>query len=266
MIKTVVIDSMDGVMKMIEDQEFNTEIGRLRSSFFFRGLPDVSYRLTTSLSRNCKHLAEELEPSVLRNFAKYAGSEDPSLNDSVWKQMALGQQHGLPTRLLDWTRSPLIALHFANTESNFAKFDQRDCVVWRMDMRDVNRNLPEKYTEALDREKAYVFSVDSLTKLVTSVEQYDEDMKDRAFVSVEPPSIDPRIINQYSFFSVIPSGIKDIEDYLAKHTEKTVRYIIKKEIRWDVRDLLDQFNINERIIYPGLDGLSRSLARHYYVK
>lgn len=30
--------------------------------------------------------------------------------------------------------------------------------------------------------------------------------------------------------------------------------------------LLDQFNISERIIYPGLDGLSRSLARHYFVK
>ena len=41
---------------------------------------------------------------------------------------------------------------------------------------------------------------------------------------------------------------------------------IKKELRWRLRDMLDQLNINERIVYPGLDGLSAWLARYYYVK
>ena len=54
--------------------------------------------------------------------------------------------------------------------------------------------------------------------------------------------------------------------FLNTHTKETARYIIRKEIRWQVRDLLDQLNISERIVYPGLDGLSRWLARHYYVK
>ncbi len=58
----------------------------------------------------------------------------------------------------------------------------------------------------------------------------------------------------------------DIEDFLDKCTMRTVRFVIRKEIRWNVRDLLDQLNINERILYPGLDGLSKTLARHYYVK
>ena len=58
----------------------------------------------------------------------------------------------------------------------------------------------------------------------------------------------------------------DVEAFLKEHTDKTVRFVIKKEIRWQVRDLLDQLNISERIVYPGLDGLSRWLARHYYVK
>lgn len=266
MIETVVIDNIGGIMEMISDQTFNDEIKRLRSSYFFRGMPDVSFRLSTSLERNCKQLYRELEPAILRNFAKYASSEDSSLGRSVWKQMILGQQHGLPTRLLDWTRSPLIALHFANTENNLDKLGERDCVVWRFDMRETNANLPKKYADALEKDGAYVFSVDSLTNIVDSLYEYDADMGSSAFVNIEPPSVDPRIINQYSFFSVIPSGMTDIEDYLNRSTKKTVRYIIKKELRWNVRDLLDQYNINERVIYPGLDGLSRSLARHYFVK
>ena len=55
-------------------------------------------------------------------------------------------------------------------------------------------------------------------------------------------------------------------DFLNQYTSRTVRFIIKKEIRWQARDLLDQLNISERVIYPGLDGLSRWLERHYYVK
>ena len=58
----------------------------------------------------------------------------------------------------------------------------------------------------------------------------------------------------------------DVEAFLKEYTDKTIRYVIKKEIRWQVRDLLDQLNISERIVYPGLDGLSVWLARHYYVK
>ena len=83
---------------------------------------------------------------------------------------------------------------------------------------------------------------------------------------IEPPSIDQRIVNQYSFFSVIPNGITDIEGLLAKVSVESVRYIIRKEIRWDVRDMLDQFNVNDRIIYPGLDGICKWLGRHYFVR
>ena len=56
MIKTIIVDSIDGVMEMISDQTYNDEIGRVRSSYFFRGMPDVNYKLVTSLKRNCKVL------------------------------------------------------------------------------------------------------------------------------------------------------------------------------------------------------------------
>ena len=71
---------------------------------------------------------------------------------------------------------------------------------------------------------------------------------------------------EYSYFSVVPSQMNDIERFLEKHTTKTKKYVIDKKIKWRVRDMLDQMNINERIAYPGLDGLTLWLKRHYYVK
>ena len=50
------------------------------------------------------------------------------------------------------------------------------------------------------------------------------------------------------------------------HTKNTVKYVIDRSLRWRIRDMLDQLGISERIIYEGLDGLSKWIARHYYVK
>ena len=266
MIQTVYLNKLEEVMAMISDQHYNETIHRLRSSYLYRGLPNARFELTTSLRRNCKHLHAELESAILRNFTKYASHEDPTLSSSVWKQMMVGQHYGLPTRLLDWTRSPLIALHFANSGIDFDKIADRDAVIWRVDMHDLNRNLPQSYRDALKRENAYVFTEATLQSVAPTLADYDRDMDGKAFVTVEPPSVDQRIINQYSFFSVIPPQIENVEEFLEKSTERTVRYILSKDIRWDVRDLLDQYNVSERIFFPGLDGLSRTLARHYFVK
>ena len=266
MIQTVVIDTLEGLFPLLSEQNYNVNIDRYRSSYLYRGMPDSSYRLVTSLQLNCKQQAKAIEPSILRNFKKYAAIEEPSIERSVWDQMIVGQHHGLPTRLLDWSYSPLIGLNFAMTEPDLRDMEQHDCVVWRIDMAELHSKLPQKYQLKRRENKSTAFTVDMLRDVAPTLHQYDRDMGDRAMLIIEPPSIDPRIINQYSFFSVVPSGMGSIEQFLEEGTVHTVRYIIKKELRWRVRDMLDQLNINERIVYPGLDGLSAWLARYYYVK
>ena len=266
MIKTVKIEDMQHLYKLLNEQEYRTDLKRNRNLFVYRGQPDASFELTTSLERNCGRKKKDLEPCMLRNFTKYAVLEEPSIENSVWRQMIFGQHHGLPTRLLDWSFSPLIALHFSVTENDMKDMEKHDCAVWRTDIHELHDLLPEKYRAISRKYNTTVFSVDMLAEACDSLAMYDEDMKDSSMVMIEPPSVDVRIVNQYSFFSVIPSDMTDIESFLNEHTEKTVRYIIGKEIRWQIRDMLDHQNVSERIVYPGLDGLSRWLGRHYYVR
>ena len=266
MYKTVVIDDIFGVSALLTEQHFRPDLNRYRSLYVYRGMSNVNFKILTSLKRICKDKSRDLEPSILSNFTKYAVMADPAIENDVWRQMILGQHHGLPTRLLDWSFSPLTSLHFAVTEPNLDKMEEHDCVVWRIDVNELHSLLPEKYQGIMEKEKTTVFSLKMLRDACSSPREYDDDMGSSAMLIVEPPSIEQRIVTQYSFFSVVPSGINDVEEFLNTHTEKTVRYIIKKELRWQVRDLLDQLNISERIIYPGLDGLSKWIERHYYVK
>jgi len=199
-------------------------------------------------------------------FTKYAILQEPTLQDSVWNQMILGQHHGLPTRLLDWSFSPIIALHFATTENDLEMMDAHDAVVWRIDIHELHAMLPEKYRACIRKYNTTVFSVNMIREVCNSLKQYDEDMQDNCMVIIEPPSLDPRIVNQYSFFSVIPDKMVDITGFLDRCTDLTCRFVIKKELRWRIRDMLDHQNITERIVYPGLDGLSHWLGRHYFVR
>ena len=180
--------------------------------------------------------------------------------------MILGQHHSLPTRLLDWTHSALVGLHFATTEENLECMEDHDCMVWRIDMNEIHSLLPPAYQEVIHKNVSSVFSVDMLTEVTNSLDQYDADMGSRSMVVIEPPSINSRIVNQYSFFSIIPTDMTDVEKFLDENTQNTVMYVIDRHLRWRVRDMLDQLNISERIVYPGLDGLSKWIARHYYVK
>ncbi len=264
------ITKIDELGPIIFDQTLEKDLHRFRSGSLYKGLNNEKWELTTSLYRNCGTKKNELESIILRSFTKYASFEDPQLKNSVWRQLIIGQHHGLPTRMLDWTYSPLIGLHFA-TSVEPEKLGIRNAVLWKIDADELNAKLPDKYRRVLAQDKAHMFTVEMLQRCTGSLTEYDLDMQDHAMVLMEPPSIDQRIINQYANFAIIPreierpDGTRTIEQYLNDNTENTVKYIIDKSLIWRIRDMLDQMNVNERITYPGLDGLSQWLKRHYYV-
>jgi len=256
--KDIKVASFEDLVNKLYLDSWDEGLKRHRSSYVFRGVASADYDLKTSFQR-LKPADPRLERAILRNFRKYA-SRDTNPGDSVWNWLSVAQHHGLPTRLLDWTISPFVALHFATEETD--KYDQ-DAAVWCMDARVVRSHLPSALLQTLRDEYAWSFDVHILSRVAGDLDTFDHLAPQPFPLLFEPPSIDDRIVNQSGLFSVMSSSTASLHEWLARYPESFQRLIIPARLKWEVRDKLDMMNLNERVIYPGLDGLSRWLRRYY---
>lgn len=255
------VASWNELTERLYEGSWNEPLKRFRSNFAFRGLTDVAYNLKTSLVRlgGADH---KLEVHLLRNFRKYA-RRDAGVGDSMWNWLAVGQHHGLPTRLLDWTYSPYVAMHFAT--ENLEGYEV-DGVIWCVDFVKTNSLLPAKLKKALEEEGSNLFTVQMLSEAAGTLPEFDRLAREVFVIFFEPPSLDDNIVNQFALFSMMSGPAARLDLWLAEHPELFRRIIIPASLKWEVRDKLDQANITERVLFPGLDGLSRWLKRHYSPK
>jgi hypothetical protein len=246
------------IVEALYEGSWNGELNRFRSPFVFRGQPSTGQSLSSTLVRLANGRADprRLEMALLRNFRKY-GHGDTARNDSIWHWLALGQHHGLPTRLLDWTYSPLVALHFA-TESRFPE----DGLVWCVNFVEANRRLPGRLQKILREEASDTFTVEMLARFQT-LRRFDALSREPFVIFLEPPAVDRRILNQFALFSLMSSPNARFDEWLRDNPDLYRQVVIPAALKWEVRDKLDQANVNERVLFPGLDGLSRWLARYY---
>ncbi len=280
MTRDIIADSWAALQEELFRESWNESISRFRSPFVFRGLSDASYRLLTSLIR-LGGPYPTLERHLLRNFRKYA-QNIPQAFSSFWQLLSIAQHYGLPTRLMDWTYSPWVALHFAT--ANHERYDL-DGVIWMVNFQQTHERLPEDMRSHLHREGAQAFTVELLTSLskfradscttddttfydvIQTLEEFDRVADSEEFLMFfEPPSLDERIINQFALFSVMPNPRRAIDEWLDRRPELYRRIIIPAAMKWEFRDKLDQCNITERVLFPGLGGLSTWLRRHYSPK
>ena len=248
------LDLHDKLFKSV----WQPDINRFRAQVAYRGMADKAQLPVTSLSRLGRGF-ERLEKHLLRNFRKYA-HRDAVPNDSNWNWLTLAQHHGLPTRLLDWSFSPYVAMHFATAHPEEFHLDG---VIWAIDYVKVHAALPDVLRRELRLEGADLFTVEMLDRVAPTLEALDQLGEEPALLFLEPPSIDDRVVNQYALLSVISRATVGLDEWLAARPDFFVRYIIPAALKWEIRDKLDQANVTERVLFPGLEGLSSWLKRHY---
>jgi hypothetical protein len=252
------VESWSELQEQLFAGAWHEELGRFRSDFAYRGRDDAREPLETSLQRLGGE-ARALERHLLRNFRRYAQRQAVPF-ESTWNWLALGQHHGLPTRLLDWTHSPLVALHFVTS-----RLERYDCdgVVWMADYVRAHEQAPAALRDALERDGMNVFTAESLGGVASGLAELEALGTEEYVVFLEPPSLDERIVNQYALFSLMSRPETRFDAWLERRPRLARKVIVPAELKWEVRDKLDQANVTERVLFPGLDGLSRWLKRYY---
>lgn len=254
------VETWSQLNEALYEGSWKEPLGRFRSNFAFRGMTNAAEDLTTSLMR-LGATYENQEGHLLRNFRKYA-HRDAVPGDSAWNWIALAQHHGLPTRMLDWTFSPFVAMHFATQDID--RYDV-DGVIWTVDYVRTHELAPQPLRDLLEEEDADVFTAEMLRRAADTLPRFDAlaGEKEQFAVFMEPPSLDDRIVNQFALFSLMSSPTARLDHWLDRRPNLYRRIVIPAKLKWEVRDKLDQANITERVLFPGLDGLSRWLKRYY---
>jgi hypothetical protein len=254
------VSSWSELLDELYHDSWDPALLRYRSPFVYRGMPNSANDLRSSLIRlEGRVEVSQLEGHLLRNFRKYARSESAA-GDSVWNWLALAAHHSLPTRLLDWTYSPFVALHFATAD--LSQYDD-DAVIWCVNHGETNRRLPKELRKQLDREGSNVFTVDMLNDVARTLGDLEKLAKESFVVFLEPPSLDDRIVNQFALFSLMSTPTEPLDSWLISHPDVSRQIVIPAALKWEVRDKIDQAGITERMLFPGLDGLTAWLTRYY---
>lgn len=257
------ITSLGELLDRVTPEQPDPQSGRRRYSGVFRGSP-VPGPLLTSLDRlggtNPPHTKAELEEHLLRNFIRYSRPHLPSPPPSEWELLVTAQHYGLPTRLLDWTYSPLVAAHFATSGTQ----PDSDSVVWRLDWKRIHAtfDLPD-----------LALSLDDLENLLG----YDGGFSPWVLFDatagqlppfacmLEPPSLDARIVSQAAVFTLCSDTSQSFDRFLAQHgLESTLtRFIIPAQVVRLLRDQLDMASVDERRLFPDLGGVAAQMRRYY---
>lgn len=260
---SISVSSWAELLDVLHENSWNDRIQRHRSHYLFRGHTRADYELSAGLSRYGGQQVV-LEKHLLRNFLKYARShlDNPEEQPrNFWHWIALAQHHGLPTRLLDWTYSPLISAHFACSRLDDM---ERDGAIWMIDYHRAHNYLDDELSLRLKRQGAHVFTDEMLSEVVSSFDQMNAERNGEQVLFFEPPSLSSRIVNQFACFSVQIGECKPMDGWLNEHPTLWRKVIIPGHLKWEIRDKLDQSNITERVLFPGLDGMCKWLSRQYF--
>jgi hypothetical protein len=265
-ITEIEVSSLGDLIDKVTPIEPNPITGRRRDVGVYRGSKHVSWPLLTSLDRlggiDPPHTKSGLEEHILRNFIRYSRPYfTPPVNE--WELLIAAQHHGLPTRLLDWSYSPLVAAHFATADCHTNQDKSLDRVVWRLDWQQVHRAFGFPELALLIQDLDQLFG-EAGHFAPSDLFNFSSDATHFACM-LEPPSLDARIVAQSAAFTLCSDKTQPFDSFLQEKElgSSLSKFIIPAAEVQRFRDQLDLVAVDERRLFPDLDGVAAELQRYY---
>jgi hypothetical protein len=262
--------------------QFLRWLDELRGSWCFRGQREATWLLHSSLDRGVArersspngyvsyHLNRETEMrDLLYRFQQYAHhylSHVPPINDlSSW--YALMQHHRVPTLLLDWTKSPYLAMFFAVEEKAVERRKREresHSAVWAIDL----AWLETKGRESLQlKNSAPTESDDSPVEVADYTNRLLSKTEESVIVKINPQMSNARLFAQQGLFLCNlyhGASFGQMLMTMILHPELTDRPVVRKleigsSLRFKFLQHLRDMNIHRASLFPGLDGLGSTL-------
>lgn len=230
----------------LQDDVYNTVLYRGHGAKSFKLLPKVA----RCLPPEKLHSKTVNEPLMLELFRRQSVDRIAIADADDWELLAIAQHHGLATRLLDWTRSPLVALYFA--------------VRNEIETRDIN-GCPKKEDAEIIVWRCPKIDLTELTKKLAN----SNPLEIANTVKYIPRIVTPRLRAQQGVFTVHPQSAHKFQEtqgfqvFQPTGSEGSLGIIRipndTNDIRKKLKYSLFRHGINESVLFPDIDGLARHI-------
>jgi hypothetical protein len=221
-------------------------MGKEETGKQYRGQANSSWNLDASITREPKYLNNEAE----MYYEILSLKPDAFKNDiSVYERLITMQHFGMPTRLLDITRNPLVAIFFS---CNNWECKDNDGVIFTF--------KPKDKSDFLNFEDPRLEHLSSLFNHSNVKESKDAKVFLSKIWYIKGVAKNQRISNQSGDFIFVGKG-----DEVAKelHQFPKMTIIIDSETKKVLLEQLDSLNIHGGAVYPDLTHMSNYISTKY---
>lgn len=290
-----VVNSIDQLLKILRKYRFQFSGNSFADTFIFRGVGNESWALLPSVLRTFseKQVSQKRdkyfsagtdiyrtdERQILQHFQKEASSYLPQISASnhfSWMQYA--QHYGVPTRLLDFTSNPLIALFFCCISC-----DDKDGALWIINTADYHNWF---YQDSFFAFNGPITDQEIIESVLSFFHEVIEEPPREALPEIccpvlfIPEYIDNRMASQSSRFLLWAKNKDPLEKMVSDKNWMTLsrdgvglvggedsrflaKVIVPSNFKHAILNQLCTLGVSERTIFPGVEGIGKFIERFH---
>ncbi|APF23163.1 FRG domain-containing protein [Clostridium butyricum] len=256
-------------------EEFNTNIRELygKGFTFFRGDKVIGGNtenlLLTSFDKKKAGdyiYNNECADDMINDFISVSLSKLNYRPTNYFEKMLTAQHYGIPTRLQDWSESPLVSLFFGTSNSKNLNDDDY-IIIWCLNPLELNSKTRQIVMDSTNNTYIPNISLDANQESALGhIERYygtDTRIDESAFpIAIRTFKINPRIEAQKGVFLIYPRTRKSLIEF--EDADKyLVKFIIKKELAEELEELLCMWKINNYQLFPEISSIALDVIKNY---